>query len=320
MKLRGPWLKILCFPLAVNLIVWGLIYLPLRNRLQRWQQVRMLIEEKPKLESLLQESRQVIASWEPARFSEKDSSAVAEALQRMAGRHDLEVKNIRLGGPLQAGAAKKKNRVVSGQSAPVKAGGFSPVAVDLELEGNFARLTRWINEVESQYGLQIDSWSIRSGREPGKPVRMTARLTAFLGGGSLLSTGQAAQGSLERTTRQLEHALRSHRQLAQENKAHDGVFRRDPMQPLVDAQGKQVGGGGSMAVGREGMWIQGIIWSPGRPLVVVNDQLFGQGDSVGPYKILTIHPDRVVAQRGDQSETISLDRTPQEDAISPPGP
>ncbi len=317
MKLHSPRLQLLCIPIAVNLIVGGVVYLPQRARLRRWQEARMLVEEKPKLEGLLHQSREVIASWEPTRFSKKDPAAVVETLQRMAGRHDLQVKNIRTGGSSRAGTQKRKNGEASGRSAPAKAGGFSTVAVDLDLAGSFSRLTRWIDEVESQYGLRIDSWSMTGDREPGQPMQMAARLTAFLEDLSQAASPAAvrAQGSLERTTRQLEQALRLYGEQMKERGEYDGLFRRDPLQPLVNSQGQPVG---ILSTGREGMWIQGIIWSPNRPLVVVDDRLFGQGDVIGPYKILAIHPDRVVAQRGDQPETIALDRPLQKDASRSP--
>ena len=119
---------------------------------------------------------------------------------------------------------------------------------------------------------------------------------------------EAALDQIEQTTQQLSQAMKSYRDQLKERGEYDSAFRRDPMQALVDSQGQLIGSVGS----REGSWIQGIIWSDTQPLVVVDGQLFGPGEVVGPYKILEIHPDRVVVQKGDQQETISLDRETEE--------
>ena len=119
---------------------------------------------------------------------------------------------------------------------------------------------------------------------------------------------EAALDEIEQTTQQLSQAMKSYRDQLKERGEYDMGFRRDPMQALVDSKGQLVASAGL----REGSWVQGIIWSDARPLVVVDDQLFAAGDVVGPYKILEIHPDRVVVQKGDQPETILLDRGTEE--------
>ncbi|HEX9779629.1 MAG TPA: hypothetical protein VGB20_00260 [bacterium] len=75
---------------------------------------------------------------------------------------------------------------------------------------------------------------------------------------------------------------------------YDVVFRRDPMQPLLSPQGAFSGAAGM----REGMMVQGIIWSPTKPLVVVEDELLGVGQQVGPYTLKEIRPDGALVQRG----------------------
>ena len=119
---------------------------------------------------------------------------------------------------------------------------------------------------------------------------------------------EAALDQIEQTTHQLSQAMESYRDQLKERGGYDTAFRRDPMQALVDSKGQLIASAGL----REGSWLQGIIWSDTRPLVVVDDQLFAAGDVVGPYKILEIHPDRVVVQKGDQPETILLDRGTEE--------
>ena len=130
----------------------------------------------------------------------------------------------------------------------------------------------------------------------------------FLALGMLPRPAEAALDEIEQTTQQLSQAMKSYRDQLKERGEYDTGFRRDPMQALVDSKGQLVASAGL----REGSWVQGIIWSDTRPLVVVDDQLFGVGEVVGPYKILEIHPDRVVVQKGDQPETILLDRGTEE--------
>ena len=119
---------------------------------------------------------------------------------------------------------------------------------------------------------------------------------------------EAALDQIEQTTHQLSQAMKSYRDQIKEPGEYDTAFRRDPMQALVDSKGQLIASTGL----REGSWVQGIIWSETQPLVVADDQLFAIGDVVGPYKILEIHPDRVVARKGDQPETILLDRGTEE--------
>ena len=109
----------------------------------------------------------------------------------------------------------------------------------------------------------------------------------------------------ERLTEQLRQAIAECRRLAQEVAPYDAVFCRDPLRPLVDAQGQVVAWGGL----RGGLSVQGVIWSEDRPMAVIDDELFRQGDMVGPYSIVSIQPDGVVVHR-HQGETlfVPLDR------------
>ena len=116
----------------------------------------------------------------------------------------------------------------------------------------------------------------------------------------------ASLEDIERTTRQLSQAIQSYRQQQKEPwNADEASVHRDPMQALVNFRGQPLV---SPAV-REGPWLHGIIWSETHPLIAVGGQLFSEGDTVGPCKIIKIYPDYVVVQKGDQQETIALDRS-----------
>ncbi len=116
----------------------------------------------------------------------------------------------------------------------------------------------------------------------------------------------AAQPPYERTTKRLSETLAASRALAKERDPYDVAFRRDPMHPIIDAQGHLMSSAGL----RGGLSIQGVLWSEDHPLAVVDDELFTEGETVGPYTILEIRTDGVIVQRGgdDQRLFIPLDR------------
>ena len=140
--------------------------------------------------------------------------------------------------------------------------------------------------------------------------RRVARLLGGLivGGACLLIIPVAAQAvpeECERVAAQLSDALDRARLLFQQREGYGVVFRRDPMRPLIDATGREVG----FLEAQGGLSVQGIIWSERRPLAVDDDELFAEGDVVGPYKILEIRKDGIVAQLEDQQRVfIPLDR------------
>ena len=119
------------------------------------------------------------------------------------------------------------------------------------------------------------------------------------------ASAEAAQTSYARLTQQLSQAIEKCRGLAsQQGLGYDAVFRRDPMRALVDSQGRLVTSAGLHG----GFSVEGIIWSPDRPLAVIDDELFAKGDTIGPYTIAQIRQDGVVVQRGSDFRLIPLDR------------
>ena len=109
----------------------------------------------------------------------------------------------------------------------------------------------------------------------------------------------------ERTANELGQAIQSIDVMHQDAAGgYDAVFRRDPLRPLVDSQGQLISSAGMSG----GLSVQGIIWSDERPLAVIDDELFAQGDTVGPYTIVQIRADGVTVRRGDETIAIPLDR------------
>ena len=120
---------------------------------------------------------------------------------------------------------------------------------------------------------------------------------------------EAASSGYEQTIEQLSDALVSVQTLAKQVAPYDAVFHRDPMRAVVNEQGELVSSAGL----RGGLSVQGIIWSDQHPLAVVDDELVAQGEAVGPYTIVEIRPDGVVARYGENTISVPLDR-----GIEPP--
>ena len=142
---------------------------------------------------------------------------------------------------------------------------------------------------------------MRGNRTPNFLVISCLLLVAILCGAGLAT---AASPSHQQIANQLSEAIEKCRSLAVQGSGYDAVFRRDPMRALVDSQGRLVTSAGLHG----GFSVEGIIWSPDRPLAVIDDELFAKGDSVGPYTIRQIRQDGVVVQRGKDYLLIPLDR------------
>ncbi len=120
----------------------------------------------------------------------------------------------------------------------------------------------------------------------------------------------------ERTVQQLAHAVKTSRALSDDAVPYNAVFRRDPMQPLVDERGQWISSSGFGSR----LSVQGIIWSDQQPFAVVDDELYASGATVGPYTIIEIQKLGIVVQQGDSRLFIPLDRgfeTDQDDRSLP---
>jgi hypothetical protein len=175
--------------------------------------------------------------------------------------------------------------------------------------------------MQRQFGIRSSEFGVSAAFIPNSEFRtpnfhvacVLSLVTALLFGGVVSA---APVESTERAMEQLSQAIAAYKQAAAPSAGYDVVFRRDPMQPLVDAQGRPVTFSGLHG----GLSVQGIIWSDERPLAVIDDELFAQGDAVGPYTILQVRQDGVITQRGDEYLFVPLDRgleTQHEQRINP---
>ena len=125
--------------------------------------------------------------------------------------------------------------------------------------------------------------------------------------GLVAVNGAAHAASLKEydaTILQLQQAISSQPQPGKSTPRYDVMFRRDPMQPLIDAQGNVVSSAGM----QDGLSVQGIIWSDVRPLVVVDGELYARGDMIGSYEVYEIHQAGVTVRNPRQTLFIPLDR------------
>ncbi|MBI4167811.1 MAG: hypothetical protein HY515_02540 [Candidatus Aenigmarchaeota archaeon] len=99
----------------------------------------------------------------------------------------------------------------------------------------------------------------------------------------------------EAMAKALSHSIETFRKLSEPGSGYNVVLHRDPMEPLIDGQGNVVSSIGL----HEGLVVQGIIYSEGFKSVLVDDQFYFQGDTVGSYHIVEVKPDGFVARQDD---------------------
>lgn len=163
-SLKGylPWAALFVAPLVVNFLVWAVLVRPPQQQARRWRNATALAELKPKLDALLAESRRMLMDVERTGFSSEDPSAVTQAIDRLAGRHRVAL-----------GTIDTKRDQAKGRSETV-------MTLTVDVRGRFSKLAHWMSDVEAQSGLQIDSWTLSAGEQPGDLHTLTVNLTAFL--------------------------------------------------------------------------------------------------------------------------------------------
>lgn len=112
----------------------------------------------------------------------------------------------------------------------------------------------------------------------------------------------AAELHYEQSLKELTGAMADYQKIKAQTVRYEVVFRRDPMRSLIDANGNVLNPAGLEG----GFALQGIVRSPNTNLVLVNDQFLGEGDQLGPYKILRIRPEGVTARREKERIFIPL--------------
>ena len=163
----GRWALVFAVPLAANLLLWRVLVEPQRASVRNARDAQAIATLKPKLEALTNESRQLRAKSGQTAFTQDDPSSVMQMVQRLAARHKVAVKEL---------SSKGQTEKTPGRSIA----GYSTVPIDLQVSGRFNQLAHWISAVESQPGLQVESWTLAPGKDAADPTSLTVVLTAFL--------------------------------------------------------------------------------------------------------------------------------------------
>ena len=161
----GLWILFIAAPLLVNGIVWRGFVVPQRTQLLAWHDAKSLIALKPKLKELLAQSRQIRMEWAGTAFSKKDYAGVMQTIQQSAGRYGIQVTETR----------------TKGESIQQSAG-QTTIPLELEVTGSFSKLARWMSDVETQEGFQIDSWTLKKTSEQVPQLQLSVKMTVYLGG------------------------------------------------------------------------------------------------------------------------------------------
>ena len=162
----GPWILFIAAPLIINGMIWKGFVVPQRTQLLAWHDARSLIGLKPKLTELLAESRRIRMEWAGTAFSKKDYAGVMQTSQQSAGRYGVQVTETRT-----------KGEAVQRESA-----GQTMIPLELEVTGSFSKLARWMSDVETQEGFQIDSWTLKKASEQAPQLQLSVKMTVYLGG------------------------------------------------------------------------------------------------------------------------------------------
>jgi len=163
----GWIVALLTIPLVVNLVMWRTLVIPQRQQLQILRDEQRLDALRPTLERLLAESRRMLKQVEAAHFTTDDPTAVMQLVQWLAQRHHVQIKDLSAQGQSQRPTKDASPRL-------------STLPIELAVTGRFSKLAHWLSDMESQVGLQVDAWTLTSGKEPDAAHQLTVHLTAFL--------------------------------------------------------------------------------------------------------------------------------------------
>ena len=168
-----PWALVLILPIAVNLIVWNAVVRPERLNLKTWRDTRSLTQIRPELETLLGQSGQMIAQWENSIYKKDDPSAAMQMIQRLATENRVQVKGIqtKLYEETPSSARKGNNAL-----------GLTEMPVDIAVVGSYAKLAKWLSDLEAQRSLQINSWTLQPSTDADRLLHLTLRVTVLLRG------------------------------------------------------------------------------------------------------------------------------------------
>ncbi|HEX9779630.1 MAG TPA: hypothetical protein VGB20_00265 [bacterium] len=127
-----------------------------RARLERLERMQEL---EPAYQQLLKKSHQVLTANRRAGGMDSSADAIS-TLQRTAGQNRIRITDLSAEAARRAASPvdprlKAKTRI----SQPI---GSEGPAVALRVAGRFHRLGRWLEALEEEPGLQVESWTLEA--------------------------------------------------------------------------------------------------------------------------------------------------------------
>ena len=171
---HGKVVALLTIPLIVNGAIWAGLVVPRQRALENQQSIRAFVELKPRMEAFLQESHQLLVGWEGTRAMGRDASAAMEIIERLAGRHRVEITD------LQADRRRREEARPAGKRSKRRESASSTVPLEVSLRGRFYQLAHWMSDLEAQAGLRIESWTLTSAEQTDVDYQLTVQLVALL--------------------------------------------------------------------------------------------------------------------------------------------
>jgi hypothetical protein len=178
---QGLWVAVLLGPLIVNAVVHAALVAPQQATVRAWQETQWLLQQKPKLETLLAQSHHLLSDWGHTSFTIEDPAEPVQVIQRLAGRHRVRVVSAKTGEQEFSDSVKGRRgkRRRAGSPDP-SASGVSITPLVVEVTGSFGRLAQWLSDIETHAGFQIESLELAPEDALNLPHRLTLKLTARL--------------------------------------------------------------------------------------------------------------------------------------------
>ena len=118
-----------------------------------------------------------------------------------------------------------------------------------------------------------------------------------------LVCAEVSPQEFKHVTNALSQALKLCQASSVSEKTADATWAgRDPLRPLIDSEGNPVKGTGFS----DGPALQGIVRSQGFTRALIDDQLYSEGDAVGPFKLQKIREDGIELEQGGSVSFIPL--------------
>ena len=171
---RGLRCALVVCPLVINVVVWEALVVPQQRWLQDRHNVHRLLALKPRLETLSMNSQRLLTGWLGSPTVDSEGVDATAVIQRLADHHRVHVKEVHSN--RSRSAAAKPGGAARGSQTALR------TQIDVKATGGFHRLARWLSAIEAQAGLQVESWTMTAGEQPGDDHRLVLELSVPVGG------------------------------------------------------------------------------------------------------------------------------------------